>query len=312
MTEDQKRARLRQVEECLKAGCNQEAINIYRELAAACPGEESLIMAMAWAYHDAGRPQEAVACFEELFKQELARDVFTGFAYDELVRFYKTAKQYDRLVDVCARAVAAQPQDLLLLGELAAAYLKANKIGEAKEICKQMLALDSEAAAVHCLLGETHLAAGEFEAAETSFQQAAGIEPEAACSFYGRLAEGYRCVGEYKREEKALQRCLQVRPEDPLYHCRRGDCLIEQGLPAEAGAAYETALALSPQSADVFCYRWGSNLAAAHYHQEAIRVFHRVPAEATSYPRTRVRMAESYRALGWHELAAEALAIRQA
>lgn len=310
--EGQKAGRLRQAEAYLKAGRCQEAVEIYRELTLAFPGEESLSMALAWAYHDAGRPREALTCFEELFAKELTRGVFTGFAYDELVRFYKTEKQYDRLVDVCSRAVAAQPNDLTLRGELAAAYLKAGRVGASKKMCRQILALEAGAVAVYCLLGEAHLAAKEFHAAEKAFGHAAGIEPAAACSFYGRLAESYHRVGEYQREEKALRRCLQIHPEDPLYHCRRGDCLIGQGRLAEAGAAYEAALALSPQAADVFCYRWGSSLAAINDHQAAIQVFRRVPVEAASYPRIRIRLAESYRALGRHDLAAVTLATDQA
>lgn len=309
---DEKTPRLRQAEEFLETGRYREAIDIYQELAAVCPETESLAMAMAWAYYDAGRLPEARVCFEELFKRELAREVFTGFAYDELVRFYKAEQQYDRLVVVCNKAVVAQPHDMRLLSELAGAYLKAGRISAARDICQQLLALDSEAAAVYCLLGETHLAAGELNEAEKAFEQAVRIEPEAVCTFYGRLAEGYRRIGEYQREEKALRRCLQASPDEPLYHCRRGDCLIGQGRPVEAEAAYETALTLSPQSTDVFCYRWGSALAAAHYHQEAIEVFRRVPSAAASYPRICVRLAESYRALGWHDLASEALAIRQA
>ena len=308
---DEKTPRLRQAEEFLGAGRYREAIDIYQELAAVCPEAESLTMAMAWAYYDAGRLPEAMVCFEELFERELARDVFTGFAYDELVRFYKAEQQYDQLVVVCNKAVAAQPRDMRLLSELAGAYLKAGRISASWDICQQLLALDSEAAETYCLLGEAHLAAGELNEAEKAFEQAVRIEPEAASNFYGRLAEGYRRIGEYQREEKALRWCLQTSPEDPLYHCRRGDCLIRQGRPVEAEAAYETALGLSPQSTDVFCYRWGSALAATHYHQEAIEVFRRVPPDAASYPRIRVRLAESYQALGRHDLAAEALAIRQ-
>jgi tetratricopeptide (TPR) repeat protein len=159
----------------------------------------------------------------------------------------------------------------------------------------------------YCLLGEACLAAGDFGAAEAAFAQAAEIEPPAACSFYGRLAENYRRLGACQREEEALGRCLKFRPEDPLYHCRQGDCLIGQGRLAEARGAYERACKLAPPSSDVFCCRWGAALAAARYHQEAIEVFRAVPPGAAGYPRALAQLAASYQALGRADRAAAVL-----
>jgi tetratricopeptide (TPR) repeat protein len=248
-------------------------IEIYRKLVADSPEEDSLLLALAWAYHDAGSPEEAIQCFEQLFAKELSRKVFTGFAYDELVRIYKARGQYDRLVAVCERAAAAQPDDTLLLGELGAACLKARLIEKSREICHRIIAREPDSAATYCLLGDVHLAAGEFAPAEKAYRRAAGIDPEAAGAFYGRLAASYSRIGEHQREEKILRRCLKIIPLDPMYHCRLGDCLIKQGELAAAAAAYEKAIALSPASADVFHHRWGNTLAAAHYHQEAMVVF---------------------------------------
>jgi tetratricopeptide (TPR) repeat protein len=265
--------RCHQAEECLQIGHYQAAINIYRELVADYPQEESLLLALAWAYYDGGSREEAIQCFEQLFAKELCRKAFTGFAYDELVRIYKTSGQYDRLVDVCTRAAAVWPHDTALLGELGAAYLKAGMTREARDVCRRTIVLEPEGAAIYCLLGETHLADGEFAPAEKAYRRAAKIDPAAAGSFFGRLAASYGRIGEHPREEKILRRCLKILPLDPLYHCRMGDCLINQGQLASASAAYEKALALSPASADVFYHRWGNALAAAHYHREAMLIF---------------------------------------
>ena len=56
-------------EECLKAGKYQEAITLYRTLIAACPDEESLLLALAWAYHDGGNREKAINCFEIIFSK---------------------------------------------------------------------------------------------------------------------------------------------------------------------------------------------------------------------------------------------------
>jgi tetratricopeptide (TPR) repeat protein len=273
MRSTNKICRCREAEECLQAGNYPAAIDIYRRLVADYPAEESWLLALAWAYYDAGRQDEAIVCFEQLFAQELSRKVFTGFAYDELVRIYKTRAQYDRLVEVCAKAVTAQPTDTALLGELGSAYLQAGMTREARAVCRKAIALEPEGASLYCLLGETYLAAREFASAEKAYRRAAKLDPAAACSFFSRLAASYGRRGEHQREEKILRTCLTITPLDPLYHCRMGDCLINQGQLASAAAAYEKAIALSPASADVFHHRWGNTLADAHYPDEAVRVF---------------------------------------
>lgn len=273
-----KAGRCQEAEACLQAGNYPAAIDIYLKLVADYPAEESLLLALAWAYHDASCPDKAIQYFEQLLAKELSRKVFTGFAYDELVRIYKASSQYERLVDVCARAVAAQPDDTMLLSELGAACLQAGMTQEARKACRRIIALEPDRASVYCLLGEAHLAAGEFAQAEKAYSRAARIDPDAAGSFLGRLAASYGRIGERQREEKILRRCLKIMPLDPLYHCRLGDCLINQGQVASATAAYEKAIALSPASADVFHHRWGNALAAAQYHQEAIAVFRLRPA----------------------------------
>ncbi|MFA5810527.1 MAG: tetratricopeptide repeat protein [Thermoleophilia bacterium] len=262
-----------QAEACLQAGHYQTAINIYLKLVADYPDEESLLLALAWAYYDDGRQDKAIQCFEQLFDKELSRKVFTGFAYDELVRIYKTLKRYDRLVALCTRAVIAQPHDTALLAELGSAYLQARMTREAMAAFRQAIALEPEGASLYCLLGETHLAAGEFAQAEEVYHHAAEIDPEAACSFFSRLAASYDRIGEHSREEKILRQCLAIMPLDPLYHCRIGDCLVNQGQLPSAAASYEQAIACAPDSADVFYHRWGHTLAAAQYHQEAMLVF---------------------------------------
>ena len=303
----QEKVSCREAEECLKTGRYQEAIDIYRTLAAASPGEESLSLALAWACHDAGRLEEAISCFEQLFDRELSRKIFTGFAYDELVRIYKTGGRYDRLVDVCERAAQAQPNDPALLGEWAAACLKAGMIGKSIEICEGIIALDPEATATYCLLGESHLAAGEFALAEKAFHWAAKIDPAAACAFYGRLAENYLRLGEQEKAEKFLRKCLKMSPRDALLLCRLGDCLIGQGKLMAARRAYEKAVSLSPGSTDVLYLRWGQTLASARYHREAITVLRRALKKGPPFPLHRIRMAESFVALGMNEMAAQTL-----
>jgi len=73
-------------ERLMNSGQYEEAAALYGRLEEQYPGEDSFLMAQAWAYHDNGQRDEAIVCFEQLFAGELRRKVFTGFAFDELVR----------------------------------------------------------------------------------------------------------------------------------------------------------------------------------------------------------------------------------
>jgi tetratricopeptide (TPR) repeat protein len=260
MTEEEKASRLQQAEENLKAGRYREAITSYRALAGSSPEDESLLLSLAWAYYDSGNREQAIDCFERLFDRELARSVFTGFAYDELVRIYKTERNFNRLVDVCAKAAKAQPQDTVLLGELGSAYLKAGRIGDAISVFKKIIDREPDAVAIYCLLGEAFVAEGEYAQAEAVYASAAGIEPDAACTFYSRLAHCYLSAEEHARAETLFRKCLETEGENPLYHCSLGEALLRQGKVAEAKAAYETAIALHPGSAEAFYRRLASGL----------------------------------------------------
>ncbi len=298
MTEEEKKgAACLEAEACLQAGRYQEAISIYRTLVEAYPAEDSFLLALAWAHYDSGARDKASDCFEKLFNRELTRPVFTGFAYDELVRLYRETGQYDRLVAVCKRAAEAQPEDMDILGELGDAYLRAGQARVATAILKSITAREPACAAAHCRLGEALTGAGEYVQAESAYERAVELEPEAACLFYGRLANGYMKVGEHARAERIINKCLAIRGDEPLYHCLAGDCLIGQGEITAAGAAYSRAIALSPSSEGLFLNRWGNTLAQASHHQEAIEVFKRAFAKDAN-PLYLLRLSESYAALG--------------
>ena len=125
-------------------GRYREAAEIYGELTRSAPDDESHRLALAWAHYDAGETEQAIRCFEELFERELSRDVFTGFAFDELARIFKERRLYERLVRLCERVAAVQPDDAGLLAELGDAYLRSKRAGEAAGAFRRILAIDRD------------------------------------------------------------------------------------------------------------------------------------------------------------------------
>jgi tetratricopeptide (TPR) repeat protein len=83
MTHEEKTDRYQAMaEECMKAGRYGEAVIFYRKLIELNPGEDSFLVGLAWAYHDSGKIDLAVDCFEKVFEKELQRKIFTGFAFE--------------------------------------------------------------------------------------------------------------------------------------------------------------------------------------------------------------------------------------
>ncbi len=289
------------------AGRYGEAIPIFRRLAAMHPGEESFVLKLAWAYHDGGCLEEAIACFETLLERELQRRVFTGFAFDELVRIFKREGRYDRLAAICERAVAAQPDDYALLGDLGEAYLKTGEHDRAVGVFRRMTEMEPEDAMAFCRLGNALAAGGDLDGAEAAYRQAAEIEPLSAASYYGRLATVFSEHGHRERAVRLAARCLEINAAEPAYHLLSGDLLIALGDIEAAVAAYGQAEALRPECAAPYANRLGNTLAGAGHHEQAVAAFSRAAALDPQNPFYLLYLAESCRVLGRMDEARHAL-----
>lgn len=308
MTNEGKTERYRAlVEECLKAQRFEEAITFYRQLIDLNPGDDSYRLGLAWAYHDSGRTEQAIACFEQVFEKELRGRIFTGFAFDELVRIFKENKKFDRLVDVCERAVAAQSEDIALLGELGDAYLKAGRPGGAVRIFEKMTAMEPDASAFLCSLGQARIMNHDFADGEAAYRRATAIDPDKAGSFFSRMAHVYLDAGQMEKAEEAFRQGLAERKDDPMLLMGLGDVLIQQGKLSEGAVVYERIMELDPNAAGVYLNRMGHTLARAHYHHEAVGVFKKAIALDAQNPFYHIALSESYQSLGNPEAAAEAL-----
>jgi tetratricopeptide (TPR) repeat protein len=299
MTEERKSDYFRYLaDEFMKVRRYDDAILLYQKLVEMHPGEDSFLLSLAWGYHDSGRLDDAIICFERLLSVELERKVFTGFAFDELVRIFKETGDYERLLDICERVVAAQPDDIALLNDLGNAYLKVGKANESIRVFKKMTEMEPDASAAYCSLGNALVQAGDFDGAEAAYRRAVEIDPSEAGSFYNRLANAYCDQGLDERAEKAFRKCLQFRLDDPMYHCGLGDVLVKLGKINDALGTYEKAVDLHRASAGAYYNRFGNTLARENHHGHAIEAFKKAIAADPGNPFYYVHLANSYAALG--------------
>lgn len=285
----------------------EDAAVLYKKLAEMNPGENSLIMSLTWAYRESGRLEDSVRCLETLFEKELKGKVFTGFAFDELVRIFTDEGKHDKLVDICEKAVAAQPEDVNLLYTLGNAYLRAGHANKAVEIFKKVIRMEPDSPAFLINLGNVLVAAGDFDGAERAYNTAVDIDPPEAPLFYNRLGNAYCKAGQYERAEKAYRKSLKYSSDSSLCYCDLGDVLVKQGKIEKAKNAYENAIRTNPESAAIFYNRLGNTLATEMYHYQAIDIFEKAIISDPQNPFYYLRLAESCRAKGLTETAEKAL-----
>ena len=308
MTNEEKTKRCQAlVEECLKAKRFEEAIALYRQLINLNPADDSYRLGLAWTYHDCGNADQAVACFEHVFEKELQRRIFTGFAFDELVRIFKENKKYDRLVEICERAAAAQPGDVALLAELGDAYLKAGRPGDAVRVFERVTVMEPDAPAFFFSLGQARIMNRDFTGGEAAYRRVAALDVCETRSVYSRMAQSFLEAGQAEKAETALRDGLAEHNDDPILLLGLGDVLIRQGKISEGSEAYEKVIALDPDASGVYLNRLGHTLARARRHREAVAAFRSALAHDPQNPFYGLALSESCRALGDPEPASEAL-----
>lgn len=293
-------------QQLLKEGKYQEAIALYEAVYKNHPEEESVLLKLAWAHYDNGNTQKALNYLETILERELKRKIFTGFAFDELVRIYKQERKFDKLVEICQKAVEAQPHDVGLLAELGSAYLNVKKPEEACLIFEKLIGMENDNPVFYCRWGEALFAAGLTSEAQAAYLQAGKIDSEEADRYYFQLANLFQNAGNNNEALRLLEDCIAVNPANSLYYCSLGDVLIALGRIDDALATYKTATQYDNSSAGVYYNRLGHTLMKAKYFSRAIDAFKAAIEFDAAKPHDN-RLASAYVAMGFVDVAHELL-----
>lgn len=257
----------------LQKGNYDEAIILLEEIHRESPEEDPVLLMLSWAYYDSGKPDQSVKYLNVLFDRELQRKVFTGFAFDELVRIYKQTKDFSALVEICERANAAQPEDVCLLTELGNAYLQSGRVEKACDVYKRLVEIEDDNSFFYCSLGETLFAAGLYKESEQAYQKAGEIDPDQIDQYYFKIASLFQQSQKYADAERLLNKCVKIKPSNPLYYCSLGDCLLALGQTQNALAAYEKAVHVDHARAGAYCNRLGNSFMKIGNYSQAADAF---------------------------------------
>ena len=290
----------------LKEGKYPEAIALYETVHKTHPEEESVLLMLAWAHYDNGNTSKALHYLETILERELKRKIFTGFAFDELVRIYKQERKFDKVLEICRKAVNAQPQDVGLLAELGHAYLKAENPQESCQIFEKLIGMENDNPASYCRWGEALFAAGLTSESQGAYKQAAEIDPEDADRYYFQLANLFIKAGNNNEALRLLEDCITVNPANSLYYCSLGNILIAMERIDDALAAYKTAIQYDNASAGVYYNRLGHTLMKAKYFSQAIDAF-KAAIEFDAAKPYYNGLASAYEAMGLVDVAHELL-----
>ncbi len=281
----------------LRQGKYTEAIAGLEEIQRIHPDDESVLLRLAWAFWDGGDKERSVHYWEVLLDRELQRKVFTGFAYDELVRIYKQEGAIGKLVSLCEKAVGIQQQDIGLLEELGKAHLLAGDNEKACDIFNQLTAMEADNPAYYCRLGEALMAQQKIEAGEEAYRQAGLIDPEETDRFLFQAAGLCLRGGHLTTAKRLIEECLTLAPQNSLYYCFLGDTLVALKEPDSAFAEYEKACQYNRPFAAAYFNRLGNCLMKAELFADAVKAFETVLALDQSVP-CRHHLEAAYRASG--------------
>jgi tetratricopeptide (TPR) repeat protein len=284
-------------DDLLSQGKYGEAIALLEDIHGTYPEDESALLRLAWASWDNGNKNRSIEYWEILLGREFQRKVFTGFAYDELVRIYKQEGQIEKLVALCEKAVSVQPQDIGLLEEQGKAYLLSGQSEKACDTFKKLTSMEADNPAFYCRLGEALISAGKTEDGEEAYRQASLIDPDEADCYFFQAADLYLRGGHFNSAKRLLARCLEMVPSNSLYYCAMGDILVALNEPQDAFTQYEKACQYNRPHTAAYLNRLGNSLMKAGIFTDAAKAFESALSFDASTPCHR-NLEKAYQASG--------------
>jgi predicted O-linked N-acetylglucosamine transferase (SPINDLY family) len=265
-----------------------EAVALYRSLAAARPDFIEAYLHMGVALSAAGKFEESARAFQEAVTRSPDNPVAQGNLGVVLVHL----RRFDEAIWMLREALVRQPRDADFHAALGAALFFKGQFAPAEASCRQAIALNPRQGQAHNVLADLLRDTGRPAEAAAAARQAAELLPDfsEAQINYG---ESLRAAGTMDAATAHYRRALERLPASADLHNNLGNCLKDSGLLSEAIAEYRAAVAGHPHPAHM------SNLLyTIHYHpdyspqrlDEELRQFDRRCCQPV-----RARMPDSFR-----------------
>jgi tetratricopeptide (TPR) repeat protein len=171
---------------------------------------------------------------------------------------YDRAENIDNAIASFKRALATDSNYVLAYASLAEAYWRRYEllkdpasIDAAVANCTRALQLNSQKAQVHITMGMIRVGQGQYETAESEFQEALRLEPRNADAFR-ELATAYDSMGKPDKAEATYKRAIHLAPDNWSSIKQLGVFYFNKGRLAEAEPYLREVVRLTPDSAKAY------------------------------------------------------------
>lgn len=192
-----------------------------------------------------GRAREA----ETQFRTALAADPNDAMLLALLGQALLRQQRYEQARDVSRTALAADPEHVIALSTLAASFGGLEQYEEGLEAVRRGLALAPELAPLHQQEASLLLAMERPEDALDSIERARRLDPESSAGAALQAGALYE-LRRYDEADAAIDEALALDPENPDAHRIRGLIALRRGGGRSAVRAHRAAVRLDPTDAN--------------------------------------------------------------
>ncbi len=157
------------------------------------------------------------------------------------------AGRYSKALPILERLARAHPQDAQIQARLAMCYLQANRVSEAEQLIKELQRQNPNAAESSFLMGLIQRKKGNTRQAFQEWQKAVQQDPNHALAHYF-IGEIYFEQKRWADAIRAYQHAAMANPRDADPHASMCLCYLALGQSNEAAAALQRALQIDPDN----------------------------------------------------------------
>ena len=230
----------------LRNNLQQGLVDLDREIARVRPSNSEFYMVLGDAWQSSGKPQEAVAAYEQALR--LRPDFPRGLL--DLATALKGAGQIPRAEETLKRALAVAPSNPAAWLQSGAIDYAQGRIAAAITKMEKAIALDPELPGEHTGLAELLLATGQTDRAGAALREALRIDPYDATA-YNLSGRTQAAKGELAESLYNFEKATRLRPGYAPHLYDYGLALLSVNRFDEAQASAEAALQADPKMAEV-------------------------------------------------------------
>jgi tetratricopeptide (TPR) repeat protein len=214
-------------------------------------------------FADAVAPLEKAVAMDPSRKETLY-DLATAF--EENKDFAKAAESYERYL-------AAKPENAWS-GELRLGIcrMQLNQFDGAASAFEEARKLQPNDVKTNFSLAEAYVKARQMDKAEETYKALAGINPDGATTYYGKIIQMYDEAGQYDKAVESARKVIEINPGSELAVFNLGIMYMKLQKYDDAVKAFRDALAIKPDYASAM-YNIGYSYSLAKKWKESIEGF---------------------------------------